>query len=103
MILVDLMNNFPQTDQRVWIIGIDFDSLINGFIFTPLIFGVSVLFSYASLQFCRELHPVGSRALSHESIFIPEEALRELAQNHSMSQENVSDKVKHLQVRPLGI
>ncbi|XP_024114774.1 capping protein inhibiting regulator of actin dynamics isoform X3 [Oryzias melastigma] len=50
-----------------------------------------------SNQNLRDFHPVGSRALSHDSIFIPEEALRELALNHSMSQENVSDKVKHLQ------
>ncbi|RVE73806.1 hypothetical protein OJAV_G00034940 [Oryzias javanicus] len=50
-----------------------------------------------SNQHLREFHPVGSRALSHDSIFIPEEAPRELALNHSMSQENVSDKVKHLQ------
>lgn len=45
---------------------------------------------------CRELNPVGSRALSHDSIFIPEEA--EPCRDHSMSQENVSDKVRNLQV-----
>ncbi|XP_017284266.1 capping protein inhibiting regulator of actin dynamics isoform X2 [Kryptolebias marmoratus] len=45
----------------------------------------------------RELNPIGSRALSHDSIFIPEEPPKELGQNHSMSQENVSDKVRNLQ------
>lgn len=45
---------------------------------------------------CRELNPVGSRALSHDSIFIPEEA--DPCRDHSMSQENVSDKVRNLQV-----
>uniref|UniRef100_A0A8C9YJK0 Uncharacterized protein n=1 Tax=Sander lucioperca TaxID=283035 RepID=A0A8C9YJK0_SANLU len=41
---------------------------------------------------------IGSRALSHDSIFIPEEPATEPGLNHSMSQENVSDKVRNLQV-----
>ncbi|XP_035863425.1 capping protein inhibiting regulator of actin dynamics isoform X2 [Sander lucioperca] len=45
----------------------------------------------------RELNPIGSRALSHDSIFIPEEPATEPGLNHSMSQENVSDKVRNLQ------
>lgn len=44
----------------------------------------------------RELNPVGSRALSHDSIFIPEDT--EPCRDRSMSQENVSDKVRNLQV-----
>lgn len=48
--------------------------------------------------FCRELNPCGSRALSHDSIFIPEEPLTEPSLDHTMSQENVSDKVRNLQV-----
>lgn len=52
-----------------------------------------------SLLSCRELNPVGSRALSHDSIFIPEEpVVDEPGLDHSMSQENVSDKVRNLQV-----
>uniref|UniRef100_A0A3Q2Q5M6 Capping protein inhibiting regulator of actin dynamics n=1 Tax=Fundulus heteroclitus TaxID=8078 RepID=A0A3Q2Q5M6_FUNHE len=47
----------------------------------------------------RDLNPIGSRALSHDSIFIPEEPLKELGLDHSMSQENVSDKVRNLQVQ----
>lgn len=46
----------------------------------------------------RELNPIGSRALSHDSIFIPEEPVTEPCLEHSMSQENVSDKVRNLQV-----
>lgn len=46
----------------------------------------------------RELNPIGSRALSHDSIFIPEEPVTEPQLEHSMSQENVSDKVRSLQV-----
>lgn len=49
--------------------------------------------------FHRQLNPVGSRALSHESVFIPEESAKEQHLDHSMSQENVSDKVRNLQVR----
>ncbi|XP_026160430.1 capping protein inhibiting regulator of actin dynamics isoform X2 [Mastacembelus armatus] len=45
----------------------------------------------------RELNPIGSRALSHDSIFIPEEPVTEPGLVHSMSQENVSDKVRNLQ------
>lgn len=48
---------------------------------------------------CRQLNPIGSRALSHDSIFIPEESAKEPHLDHSMSQENVSDKVRNLQVR----
>uniref|UniRef100_A0A3Q1AUN3 DUF4592 domain-containing protein n=1 Tax=Amphiprion ocellaris TaxID=80972 RepID=A0A3Q1AUN3_AMPOC len=48
-------------------------------------------------QNLRELSPIGSRALSHDSIFIPEEPVKESGPNHSMSQENVSDKVRNLQ------
>lgn len=47
----------------------------------------------------RQLNPIGSRALSHDSIFIPEESAKEQHLDHSMSQENVSDKVRNLQVR----
>lgn len=49
--------------------------------------------------FRRQLNPIGSRALSHESVFIPEESAKEQHLDHSMSQENVSDKVRNLQVR----
>ncbi|KAM9796255.1 capping protein inhibiting regulator of actin dynamics isoform 2-T2 [Syngnathus typhle] len=48
-------------------------------------------------QSLRELQPVGSRALSHDSIFIPEESAKQAGLDHAMSQENVSDKVKNLQ------
>lgn len=48
---------------------------------------------------CRELNPIGSRALSHDSIFIPEEPVTEPGLDHDMSQEK-SDKVRNLQVRP---
>lgn len=48
--------------------------------------------------FCRDSNPVGYRALSHDSIFTPEEPLKELSLDLSMSQENVSDKVRNLQV-----
>ncbi|XP_072246040.1 capping protein inhibiting regulator of actin dynamics isoform X2 [Leuresthes tenuis] len=51
-----------------------------------------------SNQNLRELNPIGSRALSHDSIFIPEEPVKEPGLDHSMSQENVSDKVRNLQV-----
>ncbi|XP_051233298.1 capping protein inhibiting regulator of actin dynamics isoform X3 [Dicentrarchus labrax] len=50
-----------------------------------------------SNQNLRELNPIGSRALSHDSIFIPEEPVTEPGLDHSMSQENVSDKVRNLQ------
>uniref|UniRef100_A0A668AR67 Capping protein inhibiting regulator of actin dynamics n=1 Tax=Myripristis murdjan TaxID=586833 RepID=A0A668AR67_9TELE len=40
---------------------------------------------------------IGSRALSHDSIFIPEEPVKEPSVDHTMSQENVSDKVRNLQ------
>ncbi|CAG10961.1 unnamed protein product [Tetraodon nigroviridis] len=46
----------------------------------------------------RQLNPIGSRALSHDSIFVPEESAKEQRLDHSMSQENVSDKVRNLQV-----
>nr|XP_057930208.1 capping protein inhibiting regulator of actin dynamics isoform X2 [Doryrhamphus excisus] len=49
-------------------------------------------------QSLRDLNPIGSRALSHDSIFIPEESVQEVGPCHTtMSQENVSDKVKNLQ------
>ncbi|KAF3835114.1 hypothetical protein F7725_027672 [Dissostichus mawsoni] len=51
-----------------------------------------------SSQNLRDLNPIGSRALSHDSIFIPEEPATEAGLDHSMSQENVSDKVRNLQV-----
>ncbi|XP_028299996.1 capping protein inhibiting regulator of actin dynamics isoform X2 [Gouania willdenowi] len=47
-------------------------------------------------QNLRELNP-GSRALSHDSIFTPEEPVNESVVENSMSQENVSDKVRNLQ------
>ncbi|KAJ4942719.1 hypothetical protein JOQ06_005235 [Pogonophryne albipinna] len=50
-----------------------------------------------SSQNLRDLNPIGSRALSHDSIFIPEEPAAEAGLDHSMSQENVSDKVRNLQ------
>ncbi|KAK1897653.1 Cancer-related regulator of actin dynamics like [Dissostichus eleginoides] len=50
-----------------------------------------------SSQNLRDLNPIGSRALSHDSIFIPEEPATEAGLDHSMSQENVSDKVRNLQ------
>ncbi|XP_057696634.1 capping protein inhibiting regulator of actin dynamics isoform X1 [Corythoichthys intestinalis] len=48
-------------------------------------------------QSLRELNPVGPRSLSHDSIFIPEESAKQANLDHTMSQENVSDKVKNLQ------
>eukprot|EP00063_Salmo_salar_P049661 XP_014024496.1 PREDICTED: uncharacterized protein KIAA1211 homolog [Salmo salar] len=51
----------------------------------------------ATNQHLRELNPIGSRALSHDSVFIPEEAVQEPSPEHTMSQENVSDKVRNLQ------
>ncbi|XP_077439181.1 capping protein inhibiting regulator of actin dynamics isoform X2 [Vanacampus margaritifer] len=49
-------------------------------------------------QSLRELNPIGSRALSHDSIFIPEESsAKQAGLDLAMSQENVSDKVKNLQ------
>ncbi|KAF7667686.1 hypothetical protein LDENG_00052820 [Lucifuga dentata] len=48
-------------------------------------------------QNLRELNPIGSRALSHDSIFIPEEPVTEASRDHTMSQENISDKVRNLQ------
>ncbi|XP_029563481.1 cancer-related regulator of actin dynamics homolog [Salmo trutta] len=48
-------------------------------------------------QHLRELNPIGSQALSHDSVFIPEEAVQELSPEQTMSQENVSDKVRNLQ------
>ncbi|XP_069378482.1 capping protein inhibiting regulator of actin dynamics isoform X2 [Paralichthys olivaceus] len=45
-----------------------------------------------SNQNLRGLNPIGFRALSHDSIFIPEEPATEPSLDHSMSQENVSDK-----------
>ncbi|KAJ7986473.1 hypothetical protein DPEC_G00340250 [Dallia pectoralis] len=45
----------------------------------------------------RELHPVGSRSLSHDSVFIPEEPAHTPSPEQTMSQENVSDKVRSLQ------
>ncbi|KAM9479333.1 capping protein inhibiting regulator of actin dynamics-like isoform 1-T1 [Salvelinus alpinus] len=48
-------------------------------------------------QHLRELNPIGSQALSHDSVFIPEEAVQDLSPEQTMSQENVSDKVRNLQ------
>uniref|UniRef100_A0A3B4A9D0 DUF4592 domain-containing protein n=1 Tax=Periophthalmus magnuspinnatus TaxID=409849 RepID=A0A3B4A9D0_9GOBI len=48
----------------------------------------------------REVNPIGARALSHDSIFIPEETTSKQEDGdgeHTMSQENVSDKVRNLQ------
>ncbi|KAF7203289.1 KIAA1211-like protein [Nothobranchius furzeri] len=45
----------------------------------------------------REVNSIGSRAFSHDSIFIPEDPLKNLRLDHNMSQENVSDKVRNLQ------
>uniref|UniRef100_A0A8C5AZ86 Uncharacterized protein n=1 Tax=Gadus morhua TaxID=8049 RepID=A0A8C5AZ86_GADMO len=52
---------------------------------------------------CRELNPVVPRAISHDSIFTPEELPKEAVLDQTMSQENVSDKVRNLQVlQPYG-
>ncbi|XP_007259576.3 capping protein inhibiting regulator of actin dynamics isoform X1 [Astyanax mexicanus] len=49
-------------------------------------------------QHLREVNPLGSRAFSHESIFIPEDSAENpLSSEQIMSQENVSDKVRNLQ------
>ncbi|XP_029988827.1 capping protein inhibiting regulator of actin dynamics isoform X2 [Sphaeramia orbicularis] len=50
-----------------------------------------------SNQNLRELNAIGARALSHDSIFIPEEPVKEDSLDRTMSQENVSDKVRNLQ------
>uniref|UniRef100_A0AAY4D466 Uncharacterized protein n=1 Tax=Denticeps clupeoides TaxID=299321 RepID=A0AAY4D466_9TELE len=41
---------------------------------------------------------LGSRALSHDSIFIPDDSAEKPSAEQTMSQENVSDKVRSLQV-----
>ncbi|XP_072538729.1 capping protein inhibiting regulator of actin dynamics [Salminus brasiliensis] len=48
-------------------------------------------------QHLREANPLGSRAFSHESVFIPEDSAENLCSEQTMSQENVSDKVRNLQ------
>ncbi|KAI4890008.1 hypothetical protein NFI96_010868 [Prochilodus magdalenae] len=48
-------------------------------------------------QHLRELNSLGSRAFSHESVFIPEDSVEKLCSEQTMSQENVSDKVRNLQ------
>ncbi|XP_019904466.3 cancer-related regulator of actin dynamics homolog isoform X3 [Esox lucius] len=48
-------------------------------------------------QHLRELLPIGSRSFSHDSVFIPEEPVHEPSPERTMSQENVSDKVRNLQ------
>lgn len=48
-------------------------------------------------QHLREVNPLGSRAFSHESVFIPEDSAENLRTEQTMSQENVSDKVRNLQ------
>ncbi|KAF5900526.1 uncharacterized protein DAT39_009739, partial [Clarias magur] len=50
-----------------------------------------------SNQHLRELNTLGSRAFSHESIFIPEDSVEKPCSKLTMSQENVSDKVRNLQ------
>ncbi|GAA6103088.1 capping protein inhibiting regulator of actin dynamics isoform X1 [Tachysurus ichikawai] len=50
-----------------------------------------------SKQHLSELNPLGSRAFSHESIFIPEDSVEKPCSELTMSQENVSDKVRNLQ------
>ncbi|MCI4389313.1 hypothetical protein PGIGA_G00096450 [Pangasianodon gigas] len=50
-----------------------------------------------SNQHLRELNPLGSRAFSHESVFIPEDSVEKPCSELTMSQENVSDKVRNLQ------
>ncbi|XDV42117.1 hypothetical protein PO909_010850 [Leuciscus waleckii] len=47
-------------------------------------------------QYLRELNTLGSRAFSHESVFIPEES-ENTHPGQTMSQENVSDRVKNIQ------
>ncbi|XP_030628761.1 capping protein inhibiting regulator of actin dynamics [Chanos chanos] len=56
-----------------------------------------VLDDKESKEHLRELNSLGSRAFSHESIFIPEGQPEELTTEQTMSQENVSDKVRNLQ------
>ncbi|CAL8287610.1 unnamed protein product, partial [Arctogadus glacialis] len=48
-------------------------------------------------EILRELNPVVPRAISHDSIFTPEELPKEVVLDQTMSQENVSDKVRNLQ------
>ncbi|KAL1253639.1 hypothetical protein QQF64_015868 [Cirrhinus molitorella] len=47
-------------------------------------------------QHLRELNTLGSRAFSHESVFIPEDSEKTYP-GQTMSQENVSDKVRNIQ------
>lgn len=49
----------------------------------------------------RELTPIGTRALSHDSVFIPEEPVQDDRLEETMSQENISDKVRNIQ-RQIG-
>ncbi|KTF91074.1 hypothetical protein cypCar_00019014 [Cyprinus carpio] len=51
-------------------------------------------------QYLRELNTLGSRAFSHESVFIPEDSEKTYP-GQTMSQENVSDKVRNIQ-RQIG-
>ncbi|XP_052391771.1 capping protein inhibiting regulator of actin dynamics-like isoform X2 [Carassius gibelio] len=51
-------------------------------------------------QYLRELKTLGSRAFSHESVFITEDS-EETYPGQTMSQENVSDKVRNIQ-RQIG-
>ncbi|XP_068071649.1 capping protein inhibiting regulator of actin dynamics isoform X2 [Danio rerio] len=47
-------------------------------------------------QYLRESNTLGSRAFSHESVFIPEDS-EKTHPGQTMSQENVSDKVRNIQ------
>lgn len=53
---------------------------------------------FVNIYIHRELNTLGSRAFSHESVFIPEDSEKTYP-GQTMSQENVSDKVRNIQVR----
>lgn len=46
---------------------------------------------------------MGSRALSHDSIFLADQVLTDVEPVRILSQENVHSKIKALQVESLGI
>ncbi|XP_051511639.1 capping protein inhibiting regulator of actin dynamics isoform X2 [Myxocyprinus asiaticus] len=57
-------------------------------------------FNEENNQYLRELNTLGSRAFSHESVFIPEDSEKAYP-GQTMSLENVSDKVRNIQ-RQIG-
>lgn len=60
------------------------------------------VYAFTSLLFCHPRCPqgmMGSRALSHDSIFLADEVLTDAEPARVLSQENVQSKIKALQVQ----